>query len=456
MNENSSTTRADRAAVDTTSVGDADVAAKGEAMLALMRDLYPLCRSITGPGVRATLQRIAATLPLQITEIPTGTQVFDWTVPREWSIEDAYLEHESGRRFARFCDSNLHVVGYSVSVDRTLTLEELAPRLHTLPNHPDWIPFRSSYYREDWGFCLSERERQSMPSGNYRAVIRSRLADGSLTLGEFVHPGRTAEEVLVFAHTCHPSLCNDNLSGIVMAAELAQSLRRLSTRYTYRFLFAPATIGSIAWMATNEPRLAAVRHGLVLAMLGDAGPLRYHRTRTGRAPVDRAAALVLRSCYPDGSGHDFSPWGFDERQFNTPGIRLPVGRLSRAEPGGYPEEHTSADSLQLMSAGSLGEAWRACLRIFEVLEHDARYVNLSPKGEPQLGRRGLYRQTGGYYDGVADRQMALLWLLNQSDGETSLMDIAERSGLEFPLLVHCARDLEHAGLLAPAPCHTES
>ncbi len=438
-------------AFQTIQLGEAELAAAGAEMLALMRELYPMCRSITGPGMRDTLAAVSRRVPLALTEVPTGTTVFDWTVPREWAITDAYLEHESGQRFAEFHRSNLHVVGYSVPVDEVLPLQELAGRIHTLPEHPDWIPFRSSYYREDWGFCMAERERQAMPPGRYRAVIRSRLADGSLTLGEFVHRGQGEDEVLVFAHTCHPSLCNDNLSGIVVAAQLAAFLRGRATRYTYRFVFAPATIGSIAWMALNEARLPCIRHGLVLAMLGDAGPLHYHRSRSGAATIDRAADVVLKGAYPNAGSIDFSPWGFDERQFNTPGIRLPVGRLNRALTGEYPQEHTSADSLELMSPDALAESWRACLRIFEVIEGDRCYVNLSPKGEPQLGRRGLYRSTGGYYDGVPARQMGLLWVLNQSDGETSLLGIAERSGIEFGLLAQCARDLQDAGLLAPVP-----
>jgi aminopeptidase-like protein len=202
-------------------------------------------------------------------------------------------------------------------------------------------------------------------------------------------------------------------------------------------------------MALNEARLPAIRHGLVLAMLGDPGPFHYHRSRDGNATIDRAASLVLKTCHADGEAIDFSPWGFDERQFNTPGIRLPVGRLSRALTGHYPQEHTSADSMEQMSAEALGASWRACLRIIEVLERDDRFVNLAQKGEPQLGRRGLYRQTGGYYDGVSDRQMALLWVLNMSDGTRSLLDIAERSGIEFGLIAHCANELRAAGLLAP-------
>ena len=428
----------------------ADVESAGASMLGLMADLLPMCRSITGPGLRATLARVGRMIPLTVAEVPTGTQVFDWTIPREWSIEDAYLEHEDGRRFIDFRDSNLHVVNYSAPVDEWLSLSDLGSRLHTLPQYPDWVPYRSSYYREDWGFCLSERAKQALPEGRYHAVIRSRLYDGALSIGEFVHVGSSEEEVLVFAHTCHPSLCNDNLSGIVVAAHLAAYLKTRKTRYTYRFVFAPATIGSITWMAQNEARLARIKHGLVLAMMGDAGPLHYVSSRTAAATIDRAAATVLRTCYSDASVIQFSPWGFDERQFNSPGIKLPVGRLTRALTGEYPQEHTSADSLELMSATALGESWRACLRIFEVLERDGRHVNLAPKGEPQLGKRGLYRQTGGYYDGVADRQLGLLWMLNQSDGSASLLDIAERSGLEFGLLAQCAEDLQQAGLLVPA------
>ncbi|MCW5662483.1 MAG: DUF4910 domain-containing protein [Piscinibacter sp.] len=437
--------------LQTIALEPAQIDAAGQRMLALMGELYPICRSITGPGVRQTLARVAREVPLAIQEVPTGTPVFDWTVPREWSIEDAWLEHESGARFAEFSRSNLHVVGYSVPVDATLTLEELSPRLHTLPEHPEWIPFRNSYYREDWGFCLSANERARMPAGRYRAVIRSRLEEGSLTLGEVVVPGESEEEVQVFAHTCHPSLCNDNLSGIVIAAELARHLATCHTRYTYRFLFAPATIGSITWMATHPTQLDKLRHGLVLAMLGDEGPFHYQRSRTGRATIDRAAELVLRSAHPEARCLEFSPWGFDERQFNSPGIRRPVGRLSRALTGEYPQEHTSADAMDLMSAQALAESWRTCLQIFEVLEHDRCWINLAPYGEPQLGRRGLYRNAGGHYSGVADRQMGLLWVLNQSDGETSLLDIAERSRLDFGLLAQCAQDLAAAGLLSPRP-----
>ena len=416
-------------------------------MLVLIRDLYPLCRSITGPGLRATIERLARDIPIRTTEVPTGTPVFDWIIPREWSISEAFVEHESGRRFAEFADSNLHVMSYSAPVDTVLSLAELRPHLYSLPAHPDWVPFRTSYYDEAWGFCLADRVKCALPDGSYRVVIRSRLQDGALTLAECIKEGDTGEEVLIFAHTCHPSLCNDNLSGIAVAAHLAKYLQDIQMRYTYRFVFAPATIGSIAWLALNEKILPRIKHGLVLAMLGDDGPLRYQLTRDGGALIDRAARHVLRHHCPESQVLDFSPWGFDERQFATPGINLPVGRLTRALTGQFPEEHTSADNLGLISAAALADSWEACLRIFQVLESDARYLNLRPRGEPQLGRRGLYRSTGGHYDGVPERHLALLWILNQSDGRASLLDIAERARLPLPLVAAAAADLKAAGLL---------
>lgn len=423
--------------------------ATGQSIMSLIRNLYPLCRSITGPGLRETLQQLCEVVPLAITEVPTGTAVFDWSVPREWSIDEAYIEDPLGRRVVDFRESNLHVVSYSTPVDATMTLAELRPHLHSLPNHPDWVPFRSSYYKENWGFCLADRVLQALPDGQYRVVIRSKLYQGALSLGEYVHRGATDEEILIFAHTCHPSLCNDNLSGVAVAAHLASFLRDYRTRYTYRFVFAPATIGSISWMAQNEARLGQIRHGLVLSLLGDNGPMHYKRTRHGAQVIDRAAVHVLRNVSAESRFLDFSPWGYDERQFNSPGINLPVGRLTRTPNGEFPQYHTSADNLEFVCAGALGESWLTCLKIFDVLERDRRYMNLQPKGEPQLGRRGLYRSTGGYQD-IPNRQLALLWVLNQSDGSASLLDIAERAGLPFDVLAQAAADLQAVDLLRPA------
>lgn len=426
-------------------------AAEGDEIYALIRELYPLPRSITGAGLRATVQRLSEMVPIKITEVPSGTKVFDWTVPDEWVIDEAYIEHESGRRFADFKASNLHLVGYSVPVDTTMTLAELRPYLHTLPEFPDWIPYRTSAFVPGWGFCLADRELRSLPEGRYRVLIRSSLRPGGLTLAECVLAGETDEEFLIFAHDCHPSLANDNLSGVAVAAHLARFLERQRTHYSYRFVFAPATIGSIAWLASSERILDRVRHGLVLALLGDSGVLQYKRSRGSHRVIDRAAAQVLTTEFQGSRLLEFSPWGYDERQFSSPGISLPVGRLTRTADGEYPEYHTSADNLALVSAAALGQSWLACLKIFEAVENDRRFVNLAPKGEPQLGRRGLYRATGGYYSSVPDRQLAIFWMLNQSDGCTSLLDIAEKSGLAPSLLLRAAADLESVGLLAERP-----
>jgi aminopeptidase-like protein len=271
-----------------------------------------------------------------------------------------------------------------------------------------------------------------------------------LTLAEYVHRGTSDEEVLVFAHDCHPSLANDNLSGLAVAINLAAYVRPRVMRYTYRFVFAPATIGSITWLAVNEPQLHRIKHGLVLCLLGNRGPLRYKETRSGDTAIDRAAWHVLRTEFSSSLRLGFSPWGYDERQFASPGINLPVGAIMRSQSGEYPEYHTSADNLDLLSPESLGESWLACLKIFEALEGNVSYRNLQAKGEPQLGRRGLYRQTGGYYTDVPERQMAFLWLLNQSDGMHSLLDIAQRAQLPFKVIADAATELECVGLLAPA------
>jgi aminopeptidase-like protein len=421
-------------------------AARGEAMHALVRELYPVPRSITGAGLRATVHRLGEIVPLAIREVPSGTAVFDWQVPDEWTIDEAFIEDEQGRRIVDMAASNLHVVGYSTPVDATLTLAELRPHLHSIPERPDWVPYRTAYYSPAWGFCLADRVLQSLREGQYRVVIRSRLAPGSLTLAEHFHEGATPDEVLVFAHDCHPSLANDNLSGLAVATHLAGYLQGCSTRYSYRFVFAPATIGSITWLALNQEHLHRIRHGLVLSLLGGPGPFHYKKSRLGNHAVDRTAARVLRAAYPDTKVLEFSPWGYDERQFCSPGVNLPMGRLTRTPNGEFPEYHTSADNPDFLTAGQLGEAWLACLRIFSALETDRRYINLQPCGEPQLGKRGLYRTTGGQQH-VPERQLALLWVLNQSDGTVSLPDIAEQAGLPYRVIAEAAADLESAGLL---------
>ncbi|WP_020542712.1 DUF4910 domain-containing protein [Nonomuraea coxensis] len=416
----------------------------GEEMHDLVRRLHPLCRSITGDGVRGTLEIIGEHLPLAVREVPTGTEVLDWTVPKEWNIRDAYVKDASGRRVIDFRESNLHVVGYSVPVSGTYSLAELRPRLHTLPEQPGLVPYRTSYYAETWGFCLSQDALDGLrdEDGPFEVRIDSTLAAGSLTYGEYVVPGRLPEEVMISCHVCHPSLANDNLAGIAVAVALARRLRE--PRHTYRFLFAPGTIGAITWLARNRERLHLVAAGLTLACAGDPGALTYKRSRRGDALVDRAVTHVLRD-----RPHEvleFSPYGYDERQFCSPGFDLPFGSLTRTPYAGYPEYHTSGDNPDFVTPAAMEDTLDALTRVVEVLEHERTYLNLSPYGEPQLGRRGLYGSLGGRSD-TKQAQMAMLWVLNLSDGEHGLLDIADRSGLPFAAVKGAAESLLDAGLL---------
>jgi aminopeptidase-like protein len=419
---------------------DRSVAA-GLDILQLITELFPICRSITGDGYRETLGILKRHIPLEVHEVPSGTRVFDWTVPKEWNIRDAYLRNSRGEKVIDFQRSNLHVVSYSVPVRKTMPLAELKGHLHTLPDHPDWIPYRTVYYKGDWGFCLSHKDFLGLEDGNYDVVIDSTLEDGSLTYGELFLEGRTKDEILISAHACHPSLANDNLSGVGIATSLAKILAGTPRRDSYRFLFIPGTIGAIAWLALNEEKVRRIKSGLVLTGLGDRGCLTYKKSRRGNAAIDRAAAHVLGHAAPKGRVLDFSPYGYDERQFCSPGFNLPMGRISRTPFGEYPEYHTSADDLDFVSAESLGDSLAKILAIFDVIEHDGVFTNLNPKCEPQLGRRGLYTAPG------AD-EMALLWVLNLSDGDHSLLDIAEKSGLKFESIKRAADKLVGAELLA--------
>jgi aminopeptidase-like protein len=415
----------------------------------LMQRLFPLCRSLTGTGVRATLEVLAEQLPLERSEIPSGTQVFDWTVPDEWNMNDAYIATADGERVVDFRRSSLHVVSYSEPVRARMPLEALKERLHTLPDPPDVVPYRTSYYHRTWGFCLSHRQLLELPPGDYDVVIDSTLAPGSLTYGEVRLPGATEEEVLISTYVCHPSLANDNLSGIAVAAMVAQQLLGRPLRYSYRVLFAPGTIGPLAWLHQNRATLHRVRHGLTVSCIGDAGGLTYKRSRRGDSEVDRTVELVLRDSGTEHRVVDWEPWGGDERQFCSPGFDLPVGCLMRTPHGEFPGYHTSADGLDRIRPESLAEAVRACLDVVEVLETNQTCLSLSPYGEPQLGRRGLYRTSGGAVESPADER-ALLWVLNLSDGRASLLDIAARSSLSYPLILRAARRLEKAGLLTRA------
>jgi aminopeptidase-like protein len=417
----------------------------GAELLAFAAELYPICRSITGAGVRKTLRLINRRIELDWHEVPSGTKVLDWEVPLEWNIDDAWVADTDGRRVVDFSAHNLHILSYSEPVRTSLSFEELRPRLHSIPAHEDWIPYRTSYYRRQWGFCMRHNQLVNLKPGKYEIVVDSSLAPGSLTYAECVLPGRSKEEVLFFTHICHPSLANDNTTGMAIATTLAAWIASAPRRYSYRFVFAPGTIGSLCWLQRNQQRLSRVRHGLVLGLLADPAPFTYKRSRRGDCEIDRLVEYVTRSIDPQTRVIDFEPYGYDERQLCSPGFNLPIGRLTRSVNDGYPEYHSSADDLALISASRLEQSLEACKQVVDVLETNRRYINLSPKGEPRLGKRGLYGPVGGR--SPADRERAMLWVLNQSDGGASLLDIATKSGIEFRAIRLAADELEQAALL---------
>ncbi len=415
-------------------------------LLNLIKELYPICRSITGEGVRETLRIIQKRVPLEIQEVPSGTKVFDWTVPLEWNVADAYVMNRAGKRVIDFQSHNLHLMSYSVPVRKKMSLEELRPHLFSLPAHPEWIPYRTSYYKENWGFCMRHVDFEELSDEEYDVVIDSTLQVGSLTYGELYLPGETSDEVLISCHVCHPSLCNDNLSGITVAVKLAETMAARSRRYSYRFLFIPGTIGSITWLAQNEQTVPRIRHGLVITGVGDAGNVTYKKSRQGNAEIDRATTHVLRHSGEAHSIIDFFPYGYDERQYCSPGFNLPVGCFMRTPHGQYPEYHSSADNLDLIRSESLSRSYADCLQIFELLEGNRVYVSQNPRCEPQLGRRGLYRAVAGQQENQF-RELALLWVLNMSDGRHALLDIADRANLPFGQIQSAAEALIEAGLL---------
>ena len=421
----------------------------GRAMYQLASELFPICRSITGNGIRKTLKIIQRHIPLQIHEVPTGTQVFDWTIPKEWNVRDAYIRNSIGEKVVDFQESNLHLMNYSIPVHKKMSLSELREHLYFIPDRPDWIPYRTSYYKEDWGFCLSFNKFKQLTDGEYEVCIDTSLEDGHLTYGEYYLAGQTSDEVLFSCHCCHPSLGNDNLSGMVLTTFLASLIRSLPPKYSYRFLFIPGTIGSITWLALNQADTYKIKHGLVVACVGDAGNFTYKKSRRGDAEIDRIAAYVLKRSEKPYELISFSPYGYDERQYCSPGFNLPIGSLTRTPHSRYPEYHTSADNLDLMRPEFLAGSLEKYLEIISILENNQTYFNTSPMCEPQLGKRGLYSTIGGKPN-IRELEMALLWVLNYSDGDHSLLDISEKSGFGFDLIQEASSMLVEHELLEEA------
>ncbi|MDX2205224.1 MAG: DUF4910 domain-containing protein [Hyphomicrobiaceae bacterium] len=423
--------------------------ALGEELYELAARIFPICRSITGDGVRRTIDILAAYAPFERKEVPTGTPVLDWEVPKEWNIRDGYIAKD-GKRLVDFRRCNLHVLNYSTPINTIMSFSDLKTHLFTLPDQPTVIPYRTSYYHENWGFCIAHDQLGELErlGGPFEVVIDASLEPGHLTWGEYVLPGRSKREVLLTTHICHPSLANDNCSGLALMALLARELARSERPVTYRFLLIPGTIGSLTWLALNEAAVGNIMAGLVVSCVGDAGGPTYKRSRRGDTLVDRAFAHVLPQ---DAPGHriiDFFPYGYDERQFCSPGFNLPVGLFQRSQFATYPQYHTSGDDLDFIKSEHLAHSYAIIRRAIGIIESDRVLVNLFPKGEPQLGRRGLYGKLGGTADAWR-ANMAMLWVLNLADGEHSLLDTAERAGLPFELVARLAAVLEQAGLVRP-------
>lgn len=442
-------------------------AALGERLHALVRDLLPLRRSLTGDGLRATLARLNDIAPVEVTEVPSGTRVGDWTVPDEWRVREAFVARPDGRRVVDWADGALHLVQHSVPVRATMTLAELRPHLHTLPAQPTLVPYRTAYYAPAWGFCLAQDAHDALAAavgedGRLDVVIDADLAPGAMSVGECVVPATagdaTGREILLSAHACHPAMANDNASALAVAATLAAAWAERPRRHTLRVLFAPGTLGAIAWLDANRHHLDRIAAGYVLANLGDSGGLTYKQSRPGTldAPTlaDRAVEIAARDAGVRLAVRPFAPTGYDERQFGSPGAHLPVGRLTRTPHGEYPEYHTSADDAGFVTPEALAESTRVLLAALEILDGDGCYQNRTPSGglrlgEPMLGRHGLYAATGGHAH-APEAQEALLWVLNLADGRHALVDAAERSGLPFATVRTAADRLLTAGLLAPA------
>jgi aminopeptidase-like protein len=424
-----------------------DALRAGEWAHALMAELFPICRSITGNGVRESLTILQKHIPLEIHEVATGTPVFDWTVPREWNVRDGYIKDASGKRLIDFNEHNLHVLNYSQPVDKKVTREELESHCFTIPDHPDRIPYRTSYYNEDWGFCLSKNQLDSLGEGPFDVCVDATIEDGHLTYGEYVIPGESDKEFLITSHICHPSLANDNLSSVSIAVYLAKELAKLDLRFTYRFVFAPATIGAITWLAANTEKLAHIKHALCLACTGDPGAISYKNSRRGDADIDTAIKLVLSSRNEPYTIDEYTPWGYDERQYCSPGIDLPLGCFMRSKPGGYGEYHSSADNLDLVQPEYLADSLSVLADVLALIENSRSFRNTSPECEPQLGRRGLYEKIGGTTSEAKTDTMSLLWVMNYSDGQHALPFIADKSGISMDKLESAAEILMEAGLL---------
>ena len=404
--------------------------APGEEMYRFAADLFPICRSITGDGVRQTLRWVGAMVPsLRVREVPSGTKCFDWIVPDEWNIRDAYVADASGRRVIDFRRNNLHVVSYSTPVDTVVSRAELDEHLFSIPELPDAIPYRTSYYRPFWGFCLSHNDRQRLAEGSYRVRIDADVAPGHLTYADVVIPGSSTREVFFSTYICHPSMANNEVSGPTVATFLARWLQARKGRYTYRLCFVPETIGAVAYLHENLDHLRAVTlAGFQLTCVGDDRTFSYLPSRTGATLADRVAEHVLRHLADRYDRYDFvRDRGSDERQWSSPGADLPVVSIMRSKYGTYPEYHTSLDDMSVISAAGLAGSLFVHQQCVQVIEAN-RTWRTSVVGEPQLSRRGLGQPVGGSRGPLPAASKLVLDVLELADGTMDVIAIADRIG----------------------------
>ncbi|MBN2386533.1 MAG: DUF4910 domain-containing protein [Anaerolineales bacterium] len=436
----------------------------------LLERLFPICRSITGDGVRATLSILQAGIAMQVEEVPSGTQCFDWEVPEEWNVQDAYVADSLGKRIIDFRANNLHLVSYSIPVEASMSFAELRPHLHTLPDLPDAIPYRTSYYNRDWGFCLTQKQFDSLdPDETYRVVVDTKLAPGHLTYAERTLPGTSGQEYLISTYLCHPSLGNDNLSGVVLWALLLRELSRQSLLHTYRFVIVPETIGSIVYLSQHEDQVRNLVGGFIPSTVAGPGKFGYKQSFLGDHLIDRVVRATFRELDLDYNPYPFDVNGSDERQYSSPAFRIPMGTICKDKYYEYTYYHTSLDNLDFISAEALVQTLNLYLLAIEKLEQNKTYRSLMPYGEPMLGKRGLYPKIGGsikqkaanmstdhgdrQYQVSTDRILygneldALRWVLFYSDGQTSLLEIAEKTGLPMRQLFDVAERLVQNQLL---------